>query len=217
MLWALGQPAAAAGLAVGFVLALGLRAAAQRLLGRALGVRFVGPVLARPRADVDPVGAVAAVLGGTGWGCAARADLVGRTRAAWVIVAGPAVAVLAGQVALAAFAAAYPAQRQTILLNQPSDILRGVIAPTPAAQLLLSAAAGLLCFGLLALLPLPPLDGSRLARLLFTDAPPEPSPVVDRLGGVLLLVLVAVPAVGGVPLALAALDIVGTPLLRAWT
>jgi Zn-dependent protease len=216
VLWALGQPAAAAGLAAGFVLGLGLRAVAQRLAALALGVRASGAVLPRPAADVDAIGALAALLGGTGWGCGARLGF-SRTRAAWVTIAGPAAVLAASEAALLAFAARYPGLRGTLLLNVPSDILHGVIAPTMAAQLVLSTAVGLLCFGLLALLPFPPLDGYRLARLLLSDGPPAASPVADRLGAVLLLVFVAVPIAGGLPPALAALDVVGTPLLRAWS
>jgi hypothetical protein len=216
VLWALGQPAAAAGLAAGFVLGLGVRAIAQRLAALALGVSATGPVLPRPAADVDVIGALAAVLGGTGWGCGTRLGF-SRTRSAWVTIAGPAAVLAASEAVLLAFAARYPGQRATLLLNLPSDILHGVIAPTMAAQLVLSTAVGLLCFGLLALLPLPPLDGYRLARLFASNVAPAPTPVADRLGAVLLLVLVAVPIAGDLPLALIALDVVGTPLLRAWT
>lgn len=216
MLWALGQPAAAVGLAVGFLLGLGLRVLAQRLTAVGQRVWPYRVVTPHPRLDVDPIGAVAAVLGGTGWGCGVRPEGM-RLRTGAVVLAGP-LAVLAGsQTLLLGYAASYPAQRAVLALNHPSDVLRGVVAPTMAAQLVLSAAVGMLSFALLALLPLPPLDGFRLVRLIFTDGTAAPSVLVDRLGGLGLLLGVAIPVAGGLPLVVLALDVVGTPLLRAWT
>ena len=117
---------------------------------------------------------------------------------------------------LAAFVLACPADRETLLLNRPSDVVRGVVAPTLVAQLMISAAVGALGFGLLALLPVPPLDGSRLVLLLVGDGSAEPGRVWDLVGSMLLLVVAALP-VGRLPPLLTVLDLVGTPLLRVWT
>ncbi len=219
MLWAFAQPVAALGLAGGFLVGLGLRAVAQRCGVFVLGSgRSRPPVLASPRDDIDPIGIVSAVVAGTGWGRGAPSQpLATRGRAALAVLAGPAAAIAAGQLTLAAFAVACPADRTVLLVNHPSDILRGVVAPTPVAQLVLSVAAALLCFGLLALLPVPPLDGSRLARLLFTDEVGPPSSMMDLLGSAILLILAVVPVTGKLPPLLMLLDVVGTPLLRIWT
>jgi hypothetical protein len=209
MLWALGQPAAALGLLGAFVLGLGLRAIAQRLVQRLLGDRV--PLRPRPRTDVEPLGAVAVLIGGTGWGCAAA---LSSRRAGLVLASGPIAVLAASQVALSAFDFAYPSDREALRLNRPSDVLRGVVADTMAEELALSVAVGLLCFGLLALVPIPPLDGYRLIRLAVRGR--ETPTVVDRIGVLVLLALLAVP-VGGVPPLFRVLDWVGTPLLGLWT
>jgi hypothetical protein len=212
VLWALGQPAAAVGLASGFVLGLGVRAAAHRTAGWLLGV---GPMA--KRLDVDPIGAVAALLSGTGWGAGFSPSPVLRLRAALAVAIGPLAVLVASQGALLAFTAGYPDQRGALLLNRPSDVLHGALASTMPAQFVLSTAGGLLCFGLLALLPLPPLDGLRLIRLMFTELDAAPRPTIERVGAVLVLVFAAVPLPSGLPPLLHVLDLLGTPILRAWT
>jgi hypothetical protein len=198
VLWALAQPAAVAGLVAAFVLGLGLRWAAQRATARLLGVPDAagGPI--------EPLGVVAALLGGTGWG-----GLAGR-QPKRVVLAGPLAVIGASQVALAAYTALFPELGLPLRLNRPSDVLHGAIAPNPAAQFLMSVAVGLLCFGLLALVPLPPLDGYRLLL-----AVPGPMAVAERLGVIVLLVLLVVPVAGEPPL-LTALDAVAGPVVRAW-
>lgn len=206
MLWALGQPAAAVGLVGAFLLGLGLRALAQRAAARLLGDRV--PLRPRPGTDVEPLGAVAVLLGGTGWG-RGTAD-----RGLLTLLAGPVAVLATSQLAIAAFWYAYPGDREALRLNRPSDVLRGVVASTMAEELMLSVAVGLLCFGLLALVPVPPLDGYQLARRAFgAGAPP---PIVDRVGVVVLLALLLVP-VGGLPPLVRLLDLVGAPLLDLWT
>jgi hypothetical protein len=130
------------------------------------------------------------------------------------VVAGPLAVVVAGEVALAAFDRGYPAGGEALRINRLSDVLRGVVGLDGAPQLALSAAVGLLGFGLLALVPLPPLDGYAAARLVLgADTPAGGN--AERLGAFVLLALGAVP-IGGTPPLLAALDVVGTPLLQLW-
>mgnify|MGYP003471615602 CR=1 FL=1 len=219
MLWAILSPVAAVGLTCGFLVGLGLRIVAQRLSGRLLGVRADRHLaLPDPRTDIDPIGALSVLLVGTGWGRGAGGTPVpvGRGRVALAVLTGPVAAIVAAQVALAAFVAACPGDRTALLLNRPSDLLHGAVARTAVAQLILSVAVALLCFGLLALLPLPPLDGYRLARMLFTDTGAPVGRGADVAGSAVLLVLAAIP-VGGVSPLLMVLDTVGTPLLRIWT
>jgi hypothetical protein len=210
VLWALAQPAAVAGLVAAFVLGVGLRALAQAVAARMLGL----PVVARPAprssgnlgARFCPVGVAAAVLCGTGWG---RAAATADDRRA--VLAGPLAVLVASQVAFWAYHAAYPGPALALRLNRPSDVLHGAVAPTVAAQLMISVAVGLLCFGLLALLPVPPFDG----YLLLPVAASARGALVERLAVVVVLVLLVVPVAGRPPL-LAALDAVAGPMVRAW-
>jgi Zn-dependent protease len=208
VLWALTQPAAVSGLVAAFLIGLGLRRLAQGGCARLIGCD--DPLAS---AGFDGLGALAAVLSGTGWGRTASPP-TGR-RCALAVLAGPVAVLTASQVALAAYRIAYPGDELTLRINRTSDVLHGAIAPTPAAQLLLSTAVGLLCFGLLALLPLPPLDGYRVLRLAWGGPELRPAVLVERLSMLGLLVLLVVP-VGAQPPLLAALDLLGDPLVRAW-
>ncbi|MFC7479141.1 hypothetical protein ACFQX7_02330 [Luedemannella flava] len=61
-------------------------------------------------------------------------------------------------------------------------MLRGVVGVTPAAQVTLSLAVGLLCFGVLALLPVPPLDGFRLGSAAILQPAPVSAPALGLVG-----------------------------------
>ena len=223
MLFALGQPAAFAGLLIGFVLALLLRAVAIRLVGRSVGIVASGEsVRPRPREDLDAFGAVAAAVGGAGWGRIIDVDEVprwrGRGRAALVFAAGPIVTVLAAQVVFLAFRLLYGDDVGFVLLD-PSDVLRGQFEATFDVQVLLSIAVALLGFGILSLLPIPPLDGFGLLwsaqrnpgagmqgyRLWFQE---------KNLGVVILLACCFFPL--SYPLLLVPIDLLGGIFLRIW-
>jgi hypothetical protein len=223
VLWALGQPAAFVGLLIAFLLGLLLRALAIRITARLLHLAPAGqPLRPRPREDVDPFGAVAAALGGTGWGRTIDVDEVprhrGRARAAAVFAAGPVATLVAAQVALAGYAAAYPFSL-ALALARPSDVLRGLPDDTIAGQVLLAVGVGLLSFGLLALIPLPPLDGF---GLLWTALrrPGETAQkakfwLADNNVGIGLLLLCFLFPFNH-PLLFVLIDLVGTPLMRMW-
>ncbi len=221
MLFALGEPFVFVGLLLSFVLALMLRAAAIRFTARSLGlVDRREPLAPRPREDVDPFGAVAAAVGGPGWGRPIDVDEVprsrGRGRAALVFLAGPLTVLLAAQVALLAVRLLHPGLLDFLRV---SDVLRGLFDAPVDAQVLLGLAGGLLTFGLLALLPVPPLDGFGLLwsaqrapgrgmqgyRLWFQE---------KNLGVVLLLVCCFFPL--SYPLILLPVDLLGTVFLRLW-
>jgi Zn-dependent protease len=193
-----------AGLAAAFALAVGLRWLAQWSVARLLRLPR-----AHGAARLDPLGTVAAVLSGTGWGRPVARPAGGGTF--WALLAGPAAVLLASQAVFAGYAAAYPHLGLPLRLNRPSDVLHGAVAPTPAAQLMLSVGVGLLCFGLLALLPVPPFDGYRLLPVTATAH----GGVVERVVVIGVLVLLVVPVAGRPPL-LAALDAVAGPVVRAW-
>lgn len=221
MLFALGEPVSFVTLVASFVLALLLRAVAVRLTARSLGlVERSEPVGPRLREDVDPFGAVAAAVGGMGWGRIIGVDEIprwrGRGRAATVFLAGPLTCIIVAQVLFCLYAVSAADNYLGILAV--SDILRG--APLPYAdQVLLCLAAGLLTFGLLALIPIPPLDGFGV----LWSALRRPGPGLQwmrlwfeekNLGVLILLVMCFFPL--SHPFLLVVLDVLGVLFLRLW-
>ncbi|GGQ86855.1 hypothetical protein [Couchioplanes azureus] len=221
MLFALGEPVAFLALVVSFVLALLLRALAIRVTARTLGLTDrrepIGP---RPREDIDPFGAVAAAVGGMGWGKIIPVDEVprwrGRGRAAAVYLSGPLTCIAVAQLFFAAYASSTPENLLGIL--SPSFLLRGFPLPL-VEQVLLCLGAGLLTFGLLALIPLPPLDGFGV----LWSIPAKPGPGLQwirlwfeekNLGVLLLLICCFFPFER--PFLLGLLDVLGVLFLRLW-
>ena len=225
MLYSLGHPVAFAALVVSFLLGLVLRAVAVRLSARTLGMADRNEsIMPRLREDVDPFGAVAAAIGGMGWGKALSVDDIprwrGRGRAAIVFASGPLTCIVIAQLFLAAAVVSYP--DGLLQYANPSSILLGGYAGTVSfgEQILLSLGVGLLTFGLLALIPMPPLDGFGILysalrrpgagmqwmRLWFEQ---------KNIGVVLLLALCLFPF--GAPFLLNILDILGVLFLRAWS
>ncbi|BAL91301.1 hypothetical protein AMIS_60810 [Actinoplanes missouriensis 431] len=224
MLFALGEPVAFVALLIAFLLGLALRAIAIRFTARTVGLaeRRVSLRLS-PREDIDPFGAVAAAVGGMGWGKQLSVDEVpryrGRGRAAAVFIAGPVACILAGELLIAAYALVFPDTAEFVLANAGiGDILRGVNLPA-AQQIVLSLGVGLLAFGLLALIPIPPLDGFGILwnalrrpaagmqwmRLWLED---------KNIGVLLLLIFAFFPT--GYPLLNMVLDFLGVLFLRVW-
>jgi Zn-dependent protease len=221
VLYALGEPVAFVALVLSFLLALVLRAVAIRLTARSLRLADRREaVTPRLREDVDPFGAVAAAIGGMGWGKMLTVDEVpryhGRGKAIAVFAAGPVLCILVSQLLLLAYRLAYP--DNVLSLIGPADVLLGVALPV-GEQVLLSLAVGLLCFGLLALIPIPPLDGFGILynaltrpgrgmqwmRLWFED---------KNIGVLVLLVLCIFPF--GFPFLLQILNGLGLVFVRVW-
>jgi hypothetical protein len=226
VLFALREPIAFVGLLVAFVLALVLRAVAIRLVQRrrapagwGSGRRPGGRVVDLKR-DVDVFGAVAAVVGGTGWG--KRIDDAGlRPAPVRALLAGPAVVLIASQIAFAVFVLStghvYPLTGLT-----SSSVLHGEYSAPASDIFLLSLAVGLLCFGILALVPLPPLDGWGLLR----HAVKRPGTGFQKaaywldeqnVGIAILLAGVLLPLFAGLPLFLFLLDLITGPVFYAWS
>ena len=222
MLFALGEPVAFVTLVLAFLLGLLLRAIAIRLTARTLGLTGRDePVSPRLREDIDPFGAVAAAVGGTGWGKIIPVDEVprrrGRGRAAAVFLAGPLTCIVVAQL----FFLGYALSTGLNLLSYAdlSALLRGADVGSLLDQVLLSFGAGLLAFGLLALIPIPPLDGFGVLwsaqkqpgrgmhwmRLWFED---------KNIGVLILLVFCFFPLT--YPLLLVILDVLGVLFLRLW-
>lgn len=225
MLFALSQPVALAGLVLAFVLALILRAVAIRVAQRRQvpagwgTTRRPGGKLVDVKRDVDVFGVVAAVVGGTGWG--KRVDDVGVGPASLrTLLAGPLTVLVASQLAFLAYllsSGAYAALSGIAA----SDVLRGNLTGPDLELFLLSLAVGLLCFGLLALVPLPPLDGWGLLR----HAVKRPGTGFQKarywleeqnVGVAILLAGMLLPLFRGVPLFLFLLDLVSIPFLLLW-
>lgn len=223
MLFALGTPVAFFALVVSFLCAVMLRAVAIRFTARTVGLADRGDPLAPSlRHDLDPFGAVGAALGGMGWGKMLTVDDVprwrGRGRAAAVFASGPVACILTGELLVAAFALT-ESDAGLFQYLTVADVLHGVDGLPYGQQALLSFGVGLLAFGLLALVPIPPLDGFGILyhalrkpgpgmqwmRLWFED---------KNIGVLLLLIFSLFP--GGYPLVLHILDILGMFFLRAW-
>jgi Zn-dependent protease len=221
LLFALGEPVAFVALVVAFLLGLLLRAIAIRLTARTLRLaERRDPVTPRLREDVDPFGAVAAAVGGMGWGKPISVDEVpryhGRGRAAAVFAAGPLACILVAQALFAAYVLLFPGNLLSVL--NVSNVLRGFTLPI-GEQVLLSLAVGLLTFGLLALIPMPPLDGFGI----LWSALRQPGQGAQKMrlwleekniGVLILLVFCFFPL--NYPLLLVILDVLGVLFLRLW-
>ena len=222
MLFAILKPGALVGLFVAFLLALTLRLVATRLVGRALGVLDRRtPLRPDPRADVDPFGAVAAAIAGTGWGRPVDIDAmprwVGRGRKLATVAAGVLAPLLVGLAVLTAYTLLYP--NALLFLDSAGEALRGGWAPSFLAQLIMSVALGLICFALLNLVPLPPLDGFALLWLSMRHigAAGERARgwlVQNNIGVVIVLLLVFFPF--QYPLIYLFIDLLAAPVLWIW-
>ncbi len=225
MLYALVEPVAFAGLVLAFLVAVLLRALLQSALARWLSVstRPRAPLF-EPRRDIDPFGAVGAVLGGTGWGRPAPLPETGPRvlrpgGQAMVYAVGPLIGLLAGEAVLAGYAVGTAAGQFRLSLFLPSDVLHGIPIEWQG-QLLVSFGVGLLCFGLLEIIPLPPLDGWGLLWLVWRR-PGEGARkaqywLVDRNIGVVILLVLMLPLGARGPFIHLWFDAVGGPLMRLW-
>ncbi len=223
MLFALGTPVAFVALVVSFLCGVLLRAVAIRFTARTVGLAERNdPLTPSFRHDIDPFGAVGAALGGMGWGKMLSVDDVprwrGRGRAAAVFAAGPVACILAGELLVAAFALT-ESDASLFRFLTVADVLHGVDELPYAQQALLSFGVGLLAFGLLALIPIPPLDGFGIMH----NALRKPGPGMQwmrlwfedkNIGVLLLLIFSLFPT--GYPLILHILDVLGNFFLRAW-
>jgi Zn-dependent protease len=223
VLFALGQPVAFAGLLAAFLLGIVLRAVAIRFTARRLGVADRHERIApRLREDIDPFGAVAAAIGGVGWGKMLSVDDVprwpGRGRAALVFLAGPLTCIILAEVLLAAYAVLFPDYAPSYV--NPAEVLLGFGLDLPAGgTVLLSLAVGLLGFGLLALIPIPPLDGFGVLYCALR----KPGPSIQwmrlwfeekNLGVVVLVLLSLFPLPGAILLQI--VNLLALPFVGVW-
>jgi hypothetical protein len=225
VLRALGSPAAFAGLLLGFLIAVTVQAwvaaAAARVLGdrpafrRAFGDRRSLRQFGDLRRVLDPFGAVAAALGGLGWGVVPDIPLRSRGRLALALLAGPVANAVLGVLALVGFVLV-GGSRSVLPGRAPGDLLGNVDGP--AGQLFfLALALELLGIAVLSLVPLPPLPGWRLLELASTGSVgwqrAREYLVEKNLGVLFLLVLLILPLGGSTPLLLNIVDTVVGSLL----
>jgi hypothetical protein len=163
MLFALRQPAVLCGLVIGFALGCLLRVAGERLVARGprgmFKRRYAEPRLIDPRAWLDPFGTVAAVLTGLGWS-PRQEPRQGRQRQVWIFVL---VAVLVhGLLAVGGFAGYFAAGGSKVILQLTSmlSVLHGTQPFTTSFAQRAALGFGMenLGCGLLALVPIPPLE-----------------------------------------------------------
>jgi hypothetical protein len=208
MLRALGTPLAFLGLLLGFLLAVVIQAYVQASTARALGDRPAFRRLGGVRRVLDPFGAVAAALGGVGWGVTPDIPLRSRGRLALALLSGPVAVAAAGLLAVLGFVLA-GGPTSALPGAGPGVVLQGEGEAAPV--FLLALALELLGMAALALVPLPPLPGWRLLELASTGSVgwqrAREHLVEKNLGVLALLVLLILPLGGSTPLLL---DIVDT-------
>ncbi len=226
MLRTLGHPPVFLGMLLGFLLAVpvqayvqascartfGDRPAFRRAFGDRLTMRRVGDL----RRVLDPFGAVAALLGGLGWGVTPDIQLRSRGRLAVALLAGPVAVALLGVLAVVGF----------VLVGGPTEVLPGSgpgtllagVSGSVAPLFFFGLALELLGMAVLALVPLPPLPGWRLLELASTGSVgwqrAHEYLVEKNLGVLALLVLLILPLGGSTPLLLNIVDTVVGSLLN---
>ena len=222
MIFALRHPAVLLGLLIGFMVGVSLRAAVQRGLatgfsfrrrGRLRPVRVGGQSgFPRPTAGwasyLDPYGTVAAVLAGVGWGPRPSARLRGRGSDIAMLLAA---LVVHGVLAVAGFAAFNAAGGDFHVFASPftdaTIVLHGSDAPRTTNQSVTVGFAMInLACGLLALLPIPPLE---LGVILWSRLPRSPGArrfayhlLEEQWGVAVVLLFLLLPLAGQQPLLL---------------
>lgn len=242
MIFALSQPAALLGLLVGFIVGITARVAIQRAVARSgrqtstsgwsvprrgfrRRLRPVGSGQGRRpgrgRAfgvQLDPYGTVAAVISGAGWGPSVP-PRPGRRPGPLPLIAAVAVHAALAAAALAVYVSV-GGLRELLHLVDLSALLHGSdVAGLPVSQkIALGFAATNIACGLLALVPIPPLEAG---VWLWSRLPRTPGArrvayhlLEEAWGVAVLLVLLLLPLGGGPPVLLAVLNAVGDPLMR---
>ena len=224
MLQALGDPLSLILLLIGFVVAVVVQGAVTAGLATRFGdarPRSERRLSPDPRPHVDPFGAIAALIAGTGW--AKPFDPPDRRRrpaVLTVLLAGPLLNIVVGLALLVGFRVASGTSGALPDRGYVSLLQFGVSGPL-ALRALLLVGLSLLFFGVLALVPIPPLPGG---FLLFALGPRSPGwqkaeyQLVERnIGIAVLLALLLIPLGGPQALLPTLLDTVVGPLVALVT
>jgi hypothetical protein len=228
VLYALRHPAILLGLLIGFVVGVVVSAALQQRVvsrrGRGRLSRVGASGSRQPWTSyLDPYGAVAAVVAGVGWGARApQRGVRGRQDLRALAIAVAVHAVLAGAGFAAYRALADRAGLGGLGLGDgvaASDVLHGSFGlPGIGVQVALGFAVENLACGLLALVPIPPLE---LGVVLWSRLPRTAGArrfayhlLEEAWGVVVILVGLLLPLAGQQPALLALIDIAAAPLLR---
>jgi hypothetical protein len=202
MLFALRQPATLLGLLLGFAAGCYLRATLQQA---AIGGARLAREARRPRVWLDPYGSVAALLAGVGW--SPRPELSRfKPRQVWVmVVVAVGVHAALAAIGLAAYVAA-GGSRQAFPILDSITVLHGTqfVATTFGQRVALGFGIENLGCGLLALMPIPPLE---LGVALWSVLPKSPAArrlayrvLEEQWGVVAVLLFLVVPLAGELPL-----------------
>jgi hypothetical protein len=223
MLFALRQPALFLGLVLGFAASMVATAGVTRLLSRKS--RHPKPFW-DPQSWLDPYGAVAALLGGTGW--APKPEIRrgfghSRNQQLWLVALIALVVPAAlGAGAIAGYAAL--AGRGPLTVLQSMWVLHGddpvkFLAPTVAEKILLGFGVQCLAVGVLSVIPIPPLATGVAAWTIFprTDGARRLAyrMLEEYWGIVALLVLILLPLASEGPLLLFAVTSIIDSILHA--
>jgi hypothetical protein len=228
VIYALREPAILLGLLAGFLVGVPFRAALQRQLTRPGGMRSRGRLSAvggRSRTRLgwpgylDPYGAVAALLSGVGWGPRIEAK---RTPATDVLML---IAALGVHAALAALGlAAYVAAGGTLSGLHGLDVSTVLHGSVDTGYLGRNVALGFamvnLACGVLALVPIPPLE---LGVIVWSRVPRSPGArrvafhvLEEQWGVAVILLLLLLPLAGQPPALLAVINAIGGAVLDAF-
>jgi Zn-dependent protease len=173
-------------------------------LARRSGVYVAARQLPDPRRQLDPFGAVSAVIGGVGWSAPVELPRWSGSRVARIVLPGPALLVVAGLASLTVQArSTYDELGRAINEIGLSEFLRTEVGGalfTRGDEIWLLGGIVALMTGLLHLVPLPPLPGG---QVLFASAPrtsgwqrAEYQLVERNIGLVIVLVLMILPLGG---------------------
>jgi membrane-associated protease RseP (regulator of RpoE activity) len=213
VLYALGDPLSFVLLLVSYVVCVTLLGWVEALACARVGLREPGRRAPDPRRQVDPYGAVGALIAGLGW--AKPVEVPGNRRGgrvAGALLAGPVLLLVLGLAALAGFGLSYgPVAGQAALLTNGAGVL-------PAGQEAWLLAGTMATYvGALSVVPLPPLPGG---RALFAVAPQSGGwlkaryQLIDRNIGIAVLLALLILPLGSGPLLTGVLDAVLDPLVR---
>jgi hypothetical protein len=217
MIFALRQPKVLLGLLVGFLVGITVKAVVQRRLA---GGRRRPGWARQPfdwRTTLDPYGAVAAFLGGVGWG--ARVHPARQSREPWLLLAGLAVHAVLAVAGFALFVSTGPGV--AALGNVSVSYILYGSGPAGTFTQAFGLGVGMinLACGLLMLLPLPPLE---LGNILWHRLPRTPGSrrlayrlLEEQWGVGVVLLLLLLPIAGQQPVLVALVDTVGNDILRA--